>query len=472
MMRELIRKISNYLSLRRNSPHLNPPSTHEVRVGRMEEGGLHPQIDVKKLLLLIVITLLLASCSKKPKEKLVPNIPPQTYIYVEGRVDTVPAKVFLRWYGNDPDGYVVGYYYNWDDDSDTVFTTANCDTFSLSSAGSVEVHVFKIWAKDNEGAIDPTPASVIIPVTNSPPTIQFQRGTLPPDTTLPVATYYLEWHDVDGDSTVIGFYWQLNSDTPHFVPSESTFVTLTNLPPGIDTVYFWAVDENSAVSDTIADTVYIKPVTGNILLVDDDIDNTADNFYSQMLNTLGYQFTLWKIDRGLPYSPIDQRYIINNLGFDLILWYTGDVGAHVKDIYGYLTEYLDNGHKLFLTGCGIFTDIDSTSMVQNYMHVDSLFGGKTILPNQPVFRVYPDTLYPDTLRALIIIPHIFGFTVNPPAAIIYKTQVLGMSEPLGVMLKAPETDPNIIVFSVKLHKLGGDLQNLFRHILSDEFGMK
>ena len=472
MMKELIRKISNYLILRRNSPHLTPPPTHEVRGRRMEGRGPHPQIGIKKLLLPIVVTFFLASCSKKPREEIVPNIPPETYIYVEGRVDTVPARVILHWYGNDPDGYVVGYYYNWDNDSDTVFTTANYDTFSLSSAGSVQVHVFKIWAEDNEGAIDPTPASVTIPVINSPPTIQFQRGTLPPDTTLPVATYYLEWHDIDGDSTVIGYYWQLNSDTPHFVPSDSTFVTLTNLPPGSDTVYFWAVDENSAVSDTIADTIYIKPVTGDILLVDDDPDNTADNFYSQMLTNLGYQYTLWKIDRGLPYSPIDQRYIINSLGFDLILWYTGETSSHVKDVYGYLTEYLDNGHKLFLTGAGIFTDLDSTNLVQNYMHVDSLFGDKTILPNQPVFRVYPDTLYPDTLHTLTIIPRVDGFTVNPPAVIVYKAPVLGRNEPIGMMLKTPETNPNIIVFGLKVHKLGGNLQGLFRHILSDEFGMK
>lgn len=424
---------------------------------------------MKRILVSLIITVLMVSCSKKPREELVPNLPPETYIFVEGRVDTVPAKVVLHWYGNDPDGYVVGFFYNWDNDSDTVFTTANYDTFSLTSAGSVQVHIFKIWAEDNQGAVDPTPASVTIPVINSPPTIQFKIGTLPPDTTLPVTTFYLEWHDIDGDSTVIGYYWQLNSDTPHFVPVDSTHITITNLPPGPDTVYFWAVDENSAVSDTIADTIFVKPINGSILLVDDDPDVTADEFYTRILDSLGVTYTIWKIDRGLPYSPIDQRYIISNLGFNLIIWYTGETSSHVKDVYGYLTEYLDNGHKLFLSGSGVFIDLDSTLFVRNYMHIDSLIPDKTILPSHPVFRVVDDMLYPDTLMTLTIIPRVDVFTVESPATIVYETQVLGIDDPVGVMLKYPADNPDIIVFSLKIHKLGGDLGQLFDHILRDEF---
>ncbi len=429
---------------------------------------------MRKILTILGIIFLLAACSRKPKEELVPNIPPQTYIYVEGRVDTVPAKVVLHWYGNDPDGYVVGFFYNWDNDSDTVFTTAYFDTFSLTSAGSVQVHTFKIWAEDNQGAVDPTPASVTIPVINSPPTIQFKIGTLPPDTTLPVATFYLEWHDIDGDSTVVGYYWQLNSGSPHFVPVDSTHITLTNLPPGSDTVYFWAVDENSAVSDTIADTIYVKPVNGSILLVDDDPDVTADEFYTRILDSLGITYTTWKIDRGLPYSPIDQRYIINGLGFNVIIWYTGETSSHVKDVYSYLTEFLDNGHKLFLAGSGVFVDtiLDSTNFVREYMHIDSLIHNKTILPNSAVFRIVNDPLYPDTLTTLTIIPRVDAYIVDSPATIVYKTQVLGINDPVGVMLRSPADNPDIIVFSLKIHKLGGNLGQLFNHILRDEFGVK
>lgn len=418
-----------------------------------------------------VLITLLVSCHRKPLENPVENIPPETYLYVEGRVDTVPARVALHWYGNDPDGYVVGFYYHWDDEPDTVFTTANSDTFSLSSAGSVQVHVFKIWALDNEGAVDPTPASVTIPVINSPPTIQFQYGTLPPDTILPVATYYLEWHDVDGDSTVTGYYWKVNNGESHFVSVDSPSVTITDFSPGQNVVYFWAEDENSAVSDTIADTVFVIPVTGRILLVDDDPDVTADEFYSRILDSLGYEYTLWRVDRGLPYSPVDQRYVINNFGFQLIIWYTGETQSHVKDIYRYLLSYLDNGNKLMLTGSGVFIDLDSTSLVANYMNIDSLIPDKTILPGRPVFRVYNDPQYPDTLITRTLIARMDGFVVHDPAVIVYRTTVLGINDPVAVMLKSPENNPQIVVFSLKVHKLGGDLGEFFRHVISDEFGI-
>ena len=72
------------------------------------------------------ITLLVAiatiGCERKPPSIIVTNIPPDTHIFVEGMVDTVPARQIIHWWGNDPDGWVVGYHYNWDNSPDTVFT--------------------------------------------------------------------------------------------------------------------------------------------------------------------------------------------------------------------------------------------------------------------------------------------------------------------------------------------------------------
>ena len=475
MMKELIRKISNYLILRSNFPHPTPPPTHEVRKGRLEGGRKHPQIGMKKLLFPIVIILFLASCSTKPKEELVPNIPPQTYIYVEGRADTVPAKVFLRWYGNDPDGYVVGYYYNWDNDSDTVFTTANCDTFSLSSAGSVEVHVFKIWAEDNEGAVDPTPASVIVPVTNSPPTIQFQRGTLPPDTTLPVATYYLEWHDVDGDSTVIGFYYMLDTDTiPHFVNADTNRLTLTNIPPGQRTLYVWAIDKSMALSDTLTHSWYVDTLRGNLLIVNEDENPQALQQMEDIIQNL-LPFTKWNLVRQFPYSPIDINLAINHLGFNKIIWLTGDNASHILFVVPYLLEFLRNGNRLLLIGPNVLTpDLVSSAFVDSFMHIDTsrIYFNKIVAQDTLIIATEPG--YPDTLVTAPgnILRYIEGFHTDSLSAELYRTNLKGITDTVSVALKYPRTSPKLVYFSFQLWKVAGNITALVNHIIVDEFGGK
>ena len=202
--------------------------------------------------LLFIGIIILTSCIKKPTETPIENIPPDTHIFVEGIVDTVPAKQVIHWWGNDPDGHVVGFYYNWDDDPDTIFTTLKVDTFTLQASDTINFHTFKVWAVDNENTLDPTPAVLTIPVKNSPPTVEFVRNTLPPDTTLPVATFYFEGHDIDGDQSVVGFYWSLDFEADtiiHFVERDTGYVTIRNIPEGERTITVWAVDESHALSD-------------------------------------------------------------------------------------------------------------------------------------------------------------------------------------------------------------------------------
>src|SRR5437867_9601358 len=58
-----------------------------------------------------VVAVVAASCSHK--NTLRPNIPPETYLFVRGPVDTVNHRVHLYWYGTDPDGDVVGFKARW-----------------------------------------------------------------------------------------------------------------------------------------------------------------------------------------------------------------------------------------------------------------------------------------------------------------------------------------------------------------------
>ena len=150
----------------------------------------------KKGLILMLGLVLVTSCIKRPLPDLVENIPPDTHIFVEGQTDTVGGRQRIYWWGNDPDGYVTGYYIKIDT-SDWTWTTSTDSLIIFHSESTVIEHHFKAVAVDNEGAEDPTPAEVVIPTINTPPSISFAYNSLPQDTTFPVATFYWEAHDDD-----------------------------------------------------------------------------------------------------------------------------------------------------------------------------------------------------------------------------------------------------------------------------------
>jgi hypothetical protein len=127
------------------------------------------------VVLLSVVGAVLLSCAKDPVQ-VDRNRPPQTFL-VAAPVDTSFAadlaysyRIHLYWRGEDPDGYVVGFFYSWDDSSIGAFryTTKTDSVFELSvnDSGVIEsgvgnpqtsrYHTFFIRAVDNLGKPDPS----------------------------------------------------------------------------------------------------------------------------------------------------------------------------------------------------------------------------------------------------------------------------------------------------------------------------
>ncbi len=430
---------------------------------------------MKKVFLPLILVLAGLSC-KKPASLPVENIPPETHIFIEGTVDTVPAYQIIHWYGNDPDGYVVGYYYHWDSDT-PVFTTANVDTFTLSvpDSDSIGIHAFYVAAVDNEGAEDPTPAEVTIPVKNSPPTIEFQHGTLPPDTTLPYVTYYVETHDIDGDESVIGFYYRTDYDTMWtFQSIDTDYVTFENVPVGEHSFYFRSVDRSHAISEEIADTVVIIPAQGDILLIDDSPDANADNTYGEFFETYyAGNYTLWNVGKFLPYSYYDIDGIVNKLGFKVIFWYTGsDVNA-MTPLKRSIETYIDNGKALFLIGPSVLdtvydpTDtLSSRTFMNHYLGVGSVKKWNTLMLNGGMVKT--DTQ--DTL--LLSVPAFKLEFVTPFDSIgaeeyfvAFGSTVSDTANCIGV--RYPSSSPRVYFMPVELHKFNGNgnLQAVLKEII-------
>lgn len=209
-----------------------------------------------KILYLLFVSLAVISCNEKIADNPIGNNPPETklFLYPDSTISQQQSKLNVAWWGDDPDGLVVGFYFSWDG-VDWSFTTKNDSTFALKIGASDTTFAFRVAAVDNYGNgkydaeivrnnvnlgpepfidannngkydkgetyfdigdMDPTPASQEFPIKNSPPTMEWNELTGVPDTTFPVITVGWIADDVDGFSSIKNINLALN-DTSNYV---------------------------------------------------------------------------------------------------------------------------------------------------------------------------------------------------------------------------------------------------------------
>ncbi len=109
------------------------------------------------------------------------------------------------------------------------------------------------------------------------------------------------------------------------------------------------------------------------------------DYYLQSLDSLGYSTHYWDMEvRGDPDSAF-----INN--FPAVIWFTGSDAENTlsENNQILLSEYLDNGGKLFVSGQNISDELEGTDFLGNYLHVEHLqdtWGGNSIIgiENDPI----------------------------------------------------------------------------------------
>ena len=131
----------------------------------------------------LAMVMAVAGCSKEPTRAIreVRAQAPQTELtYAPLEFDTTNFRVHLYWNAYDNDGEVTRFHFAVDGDSSGPTarwktTTAN-DTILVFSVAPVSVHTFKIAAEDNDGQIDPTPASRTFSARTVPPVSRIDQG--------------------------------------------------------------------------------------------------------------------------------------------------------------------------------------------------------------------------------------------------------------------------------------------------------
>ncbi|HEX2868072.1 MAG TPA: hypothetical protein VHO03_13585 [Ignavibacteriales bacterium] len=215
----------------------------------------------------IILAIILAACNEKVADNLTENQAPHTFLSLmpDSGISKQPSKLKVSWWGDDPDGLVVGYYLTWDG-IHWAFTTGNDSLFALKIGASDINYTFKVAAVDNGGngvydnsvvqnginfgpepfidqngdgkfnpgekffdigLVDPHPASLNYPIKNSAPTVAFDKLSSLPDTSYPVMTLGWDAEDIDGSETIVKINIALN-DTTKFVtlPGNTRLVML------------------------------------------------------------------------------------------------------------------------------------------------------------------------------------------------------------------------------------------------------
>jgi len=483
-------------------------------------------VNMRKILILFLILAAFFSCEKsifhsEKESNKNENQAPETYIFLftpEDQdsigIDTTASKQILHWWGEDPDGEVIGYYIQWDYDTEPVWTTAEYDTFYLPIRTAYDEFTFQVWSVDNDSISDPTAAKQIFPVFNSKPEISFKNGSNPraptdnPNViayTFPTRTFFWDVEDPDGLETITHIYYALDdTSTWAQLPGNASTITLTEIAPGEHQFFVKVEDIAGAQSEVITfpdpqdnmtpNTWIVKEPMGNVLLVNDfaqdQITKEVQGFYEDILTSIlgtdGY--STWEIgtnrtpvinpQNSLPYATTDIKAYLAY--FEKVIWFAHLGRPNISEAGLSLTQYIAQGGKLFLTNGN--EEVPDTSWT--FTSIDSVFrlnpGGR-LLSGVKVMASFGDELVDPELHletGKLIGNRVSGLIPGPSAEIVYRMEAdtastvnvpYKGSPAVGLRYKVGLGES--IYFSLPFHFCDGlgNAEAVIRYILENEF---
>ncbi|MFQ5674526.1 MAG: hypothetical protein ACE5G1_01405 [bacterium] len=461
-----------------------------------------------KTILTICLNLLLSllivfGCSDNFTDNPKANQAPKTFVSIFSNRNLSPttSKITINWWGDDPDGLVVGFIYTfdptapdvqtWSNDSPDpkwVFTTKTEETFTLTLAGNDTLYTFWVKAVDDADAADSPGAIQDFSIVNSRPIVEFPVATDVPETTFTVATFVWSSSDLDGDDTIAKFQYALDdtSSISNWLDIEPNVKSLTltasdGLTEGEHVFFLRAIDLAGATSDIIRmprqedDVWYVREPSSSFLIVDDyNIADNTGSFYQTTLQAIVGPVDTWDIKSNSnalePASPIAFTKTLQL--FDRIFWYS-DSNPNLEKAQVSLPDFLDGGGKIIMSST--FPEFATNQGDPlDFSPVDSL-GTKInrLLRNQlvrPTNR-YASQGFPDLQVNTAIIPFIF-----PVAPKISSDTLYVLPENPGVW---PGTPPMAVIngsstfvfFGLPISRLDGQgtVSQLFEKILNEIF---
>jgi hypothetical protein len=454
------------------------------------------KLKISALILLIAGIAILQSCNELPEGNIT-NSSPETYLslFPDSIISPHVTRIKITWWGDDPDGLIVGYRFSFDSTNWTT-TTLNDSTFQLVIVGNDSTFRFWVAAIDDKGNIDPTPATNLYPVFNSPPSVAFNAGTGIPDTSFTVAIFAWTGTDPDGDGSIRNYYWALN-DTSTWNELSGTTNTLTLretngiVPNSNNKLYLKAKDIAGTYSPVVTmpdstDTWYVRAPVGRVLLIDDYPASILDNslaaaFFRAALDTPsfgGYSELDIKTSNGANLPTIRAMFTETMKLFPCVVWYANRGNSTADNANFDLAQqtipfYLVAGGKV-LFSTGFPNNIDQQGSIINFAPVDSVtayFSNITFQTEILVFdNNYPvleaGSPAPDFVRGLRVrngTPIIYKAPYNPP----YDTAQL------VTCIKDAAVNTKVVLLSMPLNRMNGNGNAVYflRRVLGVDFGI-
>jgi hypothetical protein len=465
------------------------PSLHHSGEG-FRPGGKALRVGVLITGLLAVAgTIVLLSCSEEKVSSPVGNVPPDTHLFLrfpEGEDPSpTPSRQVLHWWGDDPDGDVVGYWYAWDFQAEWTWTTLECDTFYVPIESDTASFTFSVKAVDDAGEEDPDPASLTFPIYNTPPTVSFRYGSNPiaVDTAWTFTTRTFSWNasDVDGDETVVEHLYRMNEDSWVSLPGESTGVTLREIPPGEHHFYLFSVDIAGAASPTIQfpdttvdspDAWVVKEPVGDVLLIDDyELESGQEvlAFYGSILDTVVGEYSTWRVDPpyGLPAAQVDVTETLKM--FRTLIWYSYFGTPHYLEAMASINSFLQDGGNMLAVSTNT-SSFQDTGFVHASI-IDSILPDRLERVGDGILIEPLQTGYPTLETDVFFSPKVYLYTtVDPPVHDLYRLTdgEYWTGTPTCALISQ---DRGFVLFSLPLHNCnrGRGAEAFVAKLLTEEF---
>jgi hypothetical protein len=456
----------------------------------------------KALPFIIFVIVLLSGCSKRYPNEPVPNQPPKTYIALDpdGSLRRTVSLQHLHWWGVDPDGFVVGYYFSLDNQHWT-YTRQTDSVFTFRLNRLDTTYSFFVAAVDDEGVRDPHPATLQFPVQNTPPSVTYLLTSAVPETTYTVATFQWNGIDIDGDETITNYFYALD-DTSNparwkSLPGSANLVTLfkgDGLVQGNHAFYLKAQDVAGAFSKTVrmpdsGKVWYVREPKGDFLIVRDYLPSDfAGSFYKAMFDTLmggrlgskdilDIKLGASAISKGKFVPPLINPTFTETLKlFKYVFWYA-DNSPSLDILQASLPGFKKAGGKIFLAA-GFPQYIPAQGGLGDFFPIDNIepsYFTSILLSKESIIAVDPSypTLVRDSLGFIYTFPR--GILPKVNARVLYRMQTSTRWEGQPVMGVKDADQPSFVLLAAILHRFGTPPDRaaaLLRKVYRDEFGVR
>ena len=477
-------------------------------------------------------TLTWVSCNRELEGIITANQAPETHTVADTIIrfgeNRLESEVDLRWWGDDADGFVTGYEFTFDavltPATIWTYTESQDSTFILAPPAGADSadYVFHIRAIDNNGEKDPTPASLIIPVKNSPPTITIIKGINTPLKTFPVLKFYWEGNDPDGTDNLMQFevYFNDTLNEPYILDKTVTSAIFEAQDPMVtelicdvyqnaattpnaitinglianawNKLYIRSVDQSEAKSAfAVSDSVYVKKVNSNVLMVNGYTTTTNETFYANNLIANGitvFDTTQIFEQTGGNYTQQSADNITQGKVFDLfevIIWFSNNADNSFSLAQKTTEAFFNSGGKMLMS-VYISSSFDPLSNFLDFTPIAELVNPvDTTLILDLGAQLNPLDIEYTTLQGTAIVGIVKPIILQIGATPLYEAELTAKDNitlsltpwtgPSIVIAKKSDFtgNTNFVISTLELNKLDGllNMQDLFQKILMDEFGL-